>query len=50
MPSPCQSASKSRCGLSSVAIPERDLQGSSFRNGVRFSVQTCSDGSVAWRS
>jgi hypothetical protein len=49
-PMPCQSASKRRCGFSSRARPERPLHGRSFRKGVRFSVQTCSDGKDAWRS
>jgi hypothetical protein len=30
-------------------MPARVGQGRSFRNGVRFSVQTRSTGSVAWR-
>lgn len=47
---PCQSASNTRCGFSSRATPDSDLHGRSFRNGVRFSVHTCSDGSVPWRS
>jgi hypothetical protein len=49
-PIPCQSASNSLCGFSRLAMPERDLQGRSFRNGVRFSVQTCSDGRVPCRN
>lgn len=47
---PCQSASKRLCGLSRLAMPDKDLQGSSFKNGVRFSVQTFSEGSVPCRN
>ncbi len=48
-PNPCQLASKTLCGSSKAAMPAREGQGRSFRNGVRFSVQTRSAGSVAWR-
>jgi hypothetical protein len=48
-PNPCQLASKILCGSSRAAMPARAGQGRSFRNGVRFSVQTRSAGSVAWR-
>jgi len=48
-PMPCQLASNNRCGLSKLAMPEKDLHGRSFRKGVRFSVQTFSDGKEACR-
>lgn len=48
-PMPCQSASKRRCGFNKLAMPDKDLHGKSFRNGVKFSVQTCSEGRDAWR-
>ena len=47
---PCQSASNRRCGFRRLAIPEKALHGRSLRNGVKFSVQTCSEGRDAWRS
>lgn len=49
IPIPCQSASNKRWGFKREAIPERPLQGSNFRKGVRFSVQTCSDARDACR-
>ena len=48
-PIPCQLASNNRWGLSKLAMPEKDLHGRSFRKGVRFSVQTFSDGNDACR-
>lgn len=44
---PCQSASKRRCGLRRSAMPDWDLQGNIFIKGVKFSVQTFSEGSDA---
>ena len=44
----CQEASKSLCPSRRVDIPAFPLQGSSLRNGVRFSVQTTSWGRVPW--
>ena len=48
-PRSCQSASKTRCGSNSCVRPVRNLHGRSLRNGVRFSVHTCSEGTVAYR-
>lgn len=48
-PTPWQSVSKILWGSSRAATPARVEQGRSFRNGVRFSVQTRSASSVAWR-
>ena len=45
----CHEASKSLCPSSKLAIPALPLHGSNFRNGVRFSVQTTSRGSVPCR-
>ena len=42
----CHEASKSLCPSNKLAIPALPLQGSSFRNGVRFSVHTTSRGRV----
>lgn len=42
----CHEASKSLCPSNKLAMPAFPLQGSSFRKGVRFSVQTTSRGRV----
>lgn len=42
----CHEASKSLCPSSRLAIPALPLHGSSFRKGVKFSVQTTSLGKV----
>ena len=42
----CQDASNNLCPSNKLEIPAFPLQGSNFKNGVRFSVQTTSPGSV----
>ena len=42
----CQDESNTLCPSSRLAMPALPLQGSNFRKGVRFSVQTTSRGSV----
>lgn len=42
----CQEESNTLCPSSRLAMPAFPLQGSSFKNGVRFSVHTTSRGSV----
>lgn len=44
----CHEASNNLCPSSKLEIPALPLQGSSFRKGVRFSVQTTSRGNVPW--
>lgn len=44
----CQLASNSLCPSSRLLIPALPLHGKSFKNGVRFSVQTTSLGNVPW--
>lgn len=45
----CHDASKSLCPSNRLEIPALPLQGSIFKNGVRFSVQTTSPGSTPCR-
>lgn len=44
----CHVESKSLCPSNRLAIPAFPLQGSSLRNGVKFSVHTTSRGKVPW--
>ena len=45
----CHDASKSLWPSKRLAMPALPLQGSNFRKGVKFSVQTTSPGRVPWR-
>lgn len=44
----CHDASNSLCPSNKLDMPALPLQGNSFKNGVRFSVQTTSRGRVPW--
>ena len=45
----CHEASNSLCPSKRLETPAFPLQGRSFRNGVKFSVQTTSRGKLPWR-